>query len=371
MTKRPVRPLPAIDPLRFLVILFIFAFYIFPSSAAGIVFVDYFYEDGCSKCAQASPVLDEVVRGYENITYSQYEIMTKYNGATGYELMRIYGLNTVPAVVINRQTTITYADYNGNTTLLRALMVEGIENSSNVSSMVPPEDNKLPELSIPVVFIAGLLTGFNPCLLAIMAFLASVTLSAKGKRRDLLKIVAGFCAGLFAVYMLVGLGLLGAVKQQPGFIGQITSLLALFIGLLGLWHFYDAYHLKTHDRSSFKTPAGLIHLIRSMEKGRHVMGISFLAGAIFSLVKAPCVGAVYLAVLDMLISKGQVAEGSIYLGVFNLGVVLPVLILGAMLAFGLSPDKVNEFKEKRRIGIRLVTGVVLIVLAILIYLKMI
>ena len=146
-------------------------------------------------------------------------------------------------------------------------------------------------------------------------------------------------------------------------------LLVVLIGLLGIWHFYDAYLLYHHDRSSFKTPKSFLRLLNSLEEGKNVLVISIIAGGIFSLVKAPCVGAVYFAILDLLISEGKLAEGSMYLGIYNLGVVLPVLILGALLAFGLSPERVNDFKEKKRVEIRLVTGIVLIALALLIYLE--
>jgi cytochrome c biogenesis protein CcdA len=371
MTTRPVLLPSAINTFfsAFILILLFIA----PSSGQGAVVVEYFYEDGCLKCAQAAPVIDDVIQRYDNITSFQYEISTAYNGKTGYDRMKLYGVFSVPAVVIDSQTIILYSDYNGNKARLEELLIEGIEKPvpDNTSNQSTPETEKLPELSVLVVFIAGLLAGFNPCLLAVLAFLASITLSSNRGRLDLLIIISGFCAGIFAVYMLVGLGLLRAVKQQPAIHNSITLLLVVVIGLLGLWHLYDAYHLKLKDRSSFKTPKSFIRLVSSMEQGKNFLIISFLAGGIFSLVKAPCVGAVYFAILDMLISRGNISEGSLYLGIFNLGIILPVLILGALLAFGLSPERVTEFKEKKRVEIRLVTGLILIVLALLIYLHII
>ena len=360
--------------LKFLcTVLFCILFLIVPSlGQPHPVVVEYFYEYGCSKCAQAAPIIDDVIQQYDTVTFSQYEISIVYNGTTGYDRMKEYGIYVVPAIVINRQTFIAYSDYSGDDTVLEALLKEKIEHAqpqrdNNSHSVI--ETKKLPELSLLVVLIAGLLAGFNPCLLAVLAFLASIILSSKGRQQDVLIIVGGFCAGIFIVYMLVGLGLLGIIKQQPQIQDTITLLLVVLIGLLGAWHLYDAYYLKRHDRSSFKTPQYVIRLINSLEKGKNVMIISILGGGLFSLVKAPCVGAIYFAILDLLISEGKMAEGSVYLGVYNLGVILPVLILGVLLAFGLSPEKVNMFKEKRRVEIRLVTGTVLIVLALLIYLK--
>jgi len=52
---------------------------------------------------------------------------------------------------------------------------------------------------------------------------------------------------------------------------------------------------------------------------------------------------------------------------YNLGVVLPVLVLGVAIAFGLNPEKVERFRKERRAAMRLVTGVTLIIIAVLMY----
>ena len=376
MKKRHVLPLHAINSFTLLVLLSIVLFCpITASGQSSEVVVEYFYEDGCLSCAGAEPVVDKVVQGYDNISYSKYEIWSDYGDMKVYDRMvSEYGIASVPAVVINHQITITYPDYNGDEKRLEELLVTGIENAPHIpeNNSIQPADGGsiLPELSLPVVLVAGLLAGFNPCLLAVMAFLASLTLSAKGNRTELLKIVGGFCAGIFVMFMVVGMGLLGVIKQQPEIKDTITLLLVVLVGLLGLWHFYDAYHLKVHDRSSFKTSGSFLQLVEGIEHRNTVM-VSFLAGAMFSIIKAPCVGAVYFAILDMLITQGKIADGAIYLGFYNLGVILPVLILGIMLAFGLSPERVNDLREKRRVEIRLVTGAVLLLLAVMIYFNII
>ena len=376
MKKRHVLPLHAINSFTLLVLLSIVLFCpITASGQSSEVVVEYFYEDGCLSCSGAEPVVDKVVQGYDNISYSKYEILSDYGDMKVYDRMvSEYGIASVPAVVINHQITITYPDYNGDEKRLEELLVAGIENAPHIpeNNSIQPADggNILPELSLPVVLVAGLLAGFNPCLLAVMAFLASLTLSAKGNRTELLKIVGGFCAGIFVMFMVVGMGLLGVIKQQPEIKDTITLLLVVLVGLLGLWHFYDAYHLKVHDRSSFKTSGSFLQLVEGIEH-RNTVVVSFLAGAMFSIIKAPCVGAVYFAILDMLITQGKIADGAIYLGFYNLGVILPVLILGIMLAFGLSPERVNDLREKRRVEIRLVTGAVLLLLAVMIYFNII
>lgn len=375
MTNKPVHPQYAISSLAIFILILFLIVSIAPSTGQpAAVEIEYFYEDGCPKCARASPVLNDIAGRYTNLTVYEYEILTQYNGVAGYDRMKVYGVYTVPAIIINRRTIITYSDYDGNASLLEALLVDGIESApaliDNVSSQPVDGYDPLPELSLMVVLIAGLLAGFNPCLLAVMAFMASITLSSKGNRRDLVTIVVGFCIGIFAVYMVVGMGLLSIVKQHPEVQESITLFLLILIGLLGVWHFYDAYYMKVHNRSSLKTPRSFSKLARGIG-GKNTLVISILAGGLFSMIKAPCVGAVYFAILDMLIGRGEIAGGAVYLAVYNLGVVLPVLVLGILLAFGLSPERVDELRERRRIEIRLVTGTVLLLIVLLIYLNII
>jgi cytochrome c biogenesis protein CcdA len=84
------------------------------------------------------------------------------------------------------------------------------------------------------------------------------------------------------------------------------------------------------------------------------------------LVKAPCVVAIYLAILD-LISQKSYLEGAVYLAAYNLGVVLPILILGGFIALGMSPAQVDALRKDHRVTIRLLTGILLLALAPLIY----
>ena len=375
MTNKPVHPQYAISSLAIIITLLVVILFIAPSTGQpDRIEIEYFYEDGCSKCAHTSPVLNDVVGRYNNVSVYKYEILTEYDGVAGYDRMKVYGVYTVPVIVINRQTLITYSNYDGNASLLEALLVNGIENvpplMDNGTSQPVAGYEKLPELSLMVVLIAGLLAGFNPCLLAVMAFMASITLSSKGKRLDMVTIIVGFCIGIFAVYMVVGMGLLSIVKQHPEMQENITLFLLIIIGLLGLWHLYDAYYMKVHGRSSLKTPRSFTNFARKIG-GKNMLLISIVAGGLFSLIKVPCVGAVYFAILDMLISRGEIAGGAVYLAVYNLGVVLPVLALGILLVFGLSPELVDELREKRRIEIRLVTGAVLLLIVLLIYLNII
>lgn len=351
----------------------VFFFLIFLSGLAqAMVSVEYFYEQGCLKCEKASPVIEGVIADYQDVNFTSYEITSSFN------LAKSYGVSTVPAIVVNGSTVITYSDYEGDSEKLNTMLSDAIETAPAKNIGTDP-DNKLQDdmsetfsdtQTPAVIFIAGLLAGFNPCLVAVMAFLASAIVSSGGSRKDMLVLVFGFCAGIFVTYMVVGFGILNTISSFPGIRDTITTLLILLVAIFGFWHIYDAYYIKKNSRSSFKTPHSFVDLMGNV-RGTNILLISFIGGGIFSLVKAPCVGAVYLMILEMLLSGSNTLDAVIYLAIYNFAVVLPILVLGALLAFGLDPDKVNEFREKRRAEVRLITGVILVLLAVLLQLNII
>ncbi|HID26436.1 MAG TPA: DUF11 domain-containing protein [Methanosarcinales archaeon] len=232
-----------------------------------------------------------------------------------------------------------------------------------------------PTLSIFTIMLVGLLAGFNPCLFAILAFIASITLATPAKRRNVQYMVVMFCLGILFTYMVVGLGLLQFLKYSTSLQDTIRIGLVALITILGIWQLYDAYHLKVKNKSTFATPKFFIRMTESMTRSDASLKLpaSFFLGSLFSLIKAPCVGAVYFAILDM-VFKSDLSEktlGIFYLGVYNLGVILPILLIGLAITFGLNPEKVNKFRKDQRSMLRLLTGLSLILIAVLMQLRII
>ena len=186
----------------------------------------------------------------------------------------------------------------------------------------------------------------------------------------MLKITLGFSTGILTIHVFAGIGILGTVNFLPEIRGDFTGVTILLTALLGFWHIFDAYWLKKHSRSTFKTPDSLKNFMGGMTR-QNILLLSFLSGGLYFLVKAPCVGAVYLSILSILVTKTNIMTGTVYMELYILGLLLPVVTLGLLLSFGLSPNDVAEFREKWRVEIRLITGVILFSLALLMQLRII
>jgi len=231
--------------------------------------------------------------------------------------------------------------------------------------------NALKDLTISsavTVFAAGLFAGFNPCLLAILAFLASSMLASTGRRRDILAMVVAFSLGMFMVYIVIGVGLF-SVLQEKSTASMIRSVLAAVLLVLGLMQLEDARRLQSGGASLFRTDwtKKYVHSVVTSQR----LSSYFLLGAFFSLVRAPCVGGIYIAIIGMISSQGYASSGLFYLVIYNVGIALPVLLIGGSIALGMSPEQVDNFRNKHRVAIRLITGFTLIAMAPIIYWQMI
>lgn len=342
---------------------------------------------GCLKCAAAERVLNGIMAEEKDLKLVKYD----YFSDDGHRIIKERKVKDVPSVIVG-QRVIGYREYEKDDLKLARLIREALanqsknnddnpsvtlpgnqsndQNNTNQSSTGNGPDLNLQEISlytVSAVLGAGLLAGFNPCLLGILVFLAASVLSSSRRRREMATMVAFFSFGIFTMYFLFGLGV-QRLLQTEAVAAAFRYVLTAFLIIIGLAQILDAVRLNRGGKSLFRTDWALKYFRSGVDRGS--LSSYFLIGALFSLVKAPCVGAVYLAILD-LISARSYAEGAVYLAAFNLGVVLPIIILGGFLALGMSPEQVDAFRKDHRVGMRLFTGLALLALAPLIYWQLI
>jgi cytochrome c-type biogenesis protein len=374
------RPISAAILLQLLAILALVVAPFFALTGAaddGVILVK---SPGCSKCAAAEGTLKEVLADYPGTELQINDVYTE----EGRGVIREHRLKGgVPSIVAGN-VSIAYQDYEGDQDLLEALVREALDSeSSGTEGLETPgakgleddgfspmavldgdeEDIDVSSLSMMTIFLAGLLAGFNPCLLGILAFLATAVISSTGRRWDLALMVAFFSLGIFVMYYLFGVGMLRTLHAEA-VASRFRIALTILLVALGLVHVEDARRLAAGGHSLFKASWSQKYIDGALSKGK--FSSYFLLGALFSLVKAPCVGAVYIAILGLISEEGY-SSGATYLLFYNLGIVSPILILGGVIALGMSPEKVDEFRKDHRAGIRLATGLTLLALAPLIY----
>ncbi|HEY3273429.1 MAG TPA: cytochrome c biogenesis CcdA family protein [Methanocella sp.] len=330
-------------------------------TATGPLQITYVYSQQCLSCEHARPAVEKAIADAPaTAKVSRLDINTR----EGAEYARAHGIVSIPAVVINCAPPILFEDYGSvesyESALRERIACEAGTGHCDAAKSPGCTEKKMTDISVPAAFLAGLIAGINPCLLAVMAFIASTTLAATGSGTALVMRVVSFCGGLLAVYLLIGIGLMELLRLVPALDFVLKGAIVVALAAMAAWSFYDAWRAgRGVESRSFKTILGRMRA--SYEN--YALPASFAIGAAFGLVKMPCVGGLYIAILGTVIQSDRFAEGLVYLVFYNLGVIVPVLVLGGLLAYGLTPAALNTFRLRHRIKLKLFTGLLLAAMA--------
>ena len=181
-------------------------------------------------------------------------------------------------------------------------------------------------------FVAGVLMFLAPCTLPIvpgyLAFISGVPAAGlidptrKNKLRwKILKNALFFVLGFSIIFILFGAfaGALGALLGPLRYeIARWGGLLIIFFGLMLL--------------GAFRTPSFLaerrLKLPAFLTLGHETS--SFLVGALFALGWSPCIGPILGSILLLASTSGTALQGAFLLGVFSLGLAVPMLLVAAL-----------------------------------------
>lgn len=213
-----------------------------------------------------------------------------------------------------------------------------------------------------LVIFQGLLSGIHPCTISVLLLFIAFLFTIKKTKGAIFKVGLAFIIGVFLAYLLIGLGVLKAfvISSKP----HVSALIgAVLIFILGLFNLYSYFFKKN---IGFGIPSGLKGTISEMIQKSSITA-AFIVGIIVGICSFGCTAGIYLSVISLLLMKATYLKGFIYLILYNVMFIVPLLII----LFAASNEKVVnkmeqwEVSEKRYI--RLVSGIVMILSAILIY----
>jgi len=158
-----------------------------------------------------------------------------------------------------------------------------------------------------------------------LAFLASTLLASTGRRKDILTMVAFFSLGIFVIYIIFGVGLFSVLHENSA-AATFRFILMAIILVMGLMQLEDARRMRGGGLSLFRTDWTKKYVQGVIESRRLVF--YFLLGALFSLVRAPCVGGIYIAIIDIISRQGYASIRAILSDDFQLRHSTSGLLLG-------------------------------------------
>ena len=211
------------------------------------------------------------------------------------------------------------------------------------------------EAKIALAFTAGLLSFATPCVLPLVpGYLSAVSGTAPGASgRRVAAASLPFVAGFTLVFVALGAAAAGAGElfdENRRLLLQVAGLLVVVLGFafMGLLPFPFLERLVA---------PGLL-------AGAQRRGSSALLGAAFAVCAAPCVGPVLATILALASDTGTVAQGTILLHVYSLGLALPFVLVGVGFA-----QTMGAFRWLRdRYGVvRVASGALLVAVGLLLF----
>lgn len=216
---------------------------------------------------------------------------------------------------------------------------------------------------LPLILVSALLDSVHPCsfsiLLITIAFLFGMQLS----RKKILQLGGTYIVGIFAAYFLIGLGILKVLHlfNTPHFMGKLGATLLIVFGALNLLNrFFPTFPIK------LKIPTvahGVMEKFMDKASFPAVFGLGLLVG----ICQFPCMGGPYLMVIGLLRDQMTYMSGFSYLLLYNLILIIPLVVVLFISADKLLVDKVQIWKRDNLSGLKLWTGIVMIIIGILIF----
>lgn len=368
---------------------------VFPVKSNQTLFTDnktriYYFYYACIDC----PYLEERIRSnfnqrlpkwVLNVSYDAYEAKIYNTMHEGKDIAKeVFSAVGLPEseitsdmldrlIILNNFEGFIFSLGNEDNTIRSAVtyLVKGgvtlMQDPNEYGSSAPNQRSEILNLPLPIIFILGLSQGFTACLIALISFIVGTTQQLGRGFARALKRVMIITFSVFYVYLLLGF-LFVSSFHTIYYISLLTMPMVLLLTIIGILYFAEVardlytggWRKKEEARIPlFKTSEALKKFIQKTAF-HDSLYFDFAIGALFSFIKLLCIAPLFLTLIVSIPSQPSTALTSII--TFNLGAVLPILILGSLASIGLLKiGQLSEIRFKGRIVQRLVVGASLIV----------
>lgn len=224
------------------------------------------------------------------------------------------------------------------------------------------KENGLPQEAIlPLVITTAVVDSFNPCAFGVLLFFLALLFVLKRGRREIAKIGSVYVLMIFLTYVLIGLGILQAIiiSDSPHFVAQIAAVLVIIIGLVAIkdYFFYGKW-------LSLGIPVSQTGRIKNW-MNRATIPSAIVLGFLVGLCEFPCSGGIYVGIISMLAISTTFSEGLLYLIIYNIFFVLPLIIILLASSNKRILAKIEKKEKTHKKYMKLANGLMMIILGIL------
>jgi cytochrome c biogenesis protein CcdA len=349
------------------VVIFCFMFFCQSATAARKqVKVMFFYLSACDGCNEAQKYMSEaetLLAGLTDRPDAKISMVNTYQPG-GYNLLLKYmdaykvpeKKQMCPIVFIGNHYLVGEDDIEKNFVgaVLNAGTAPDVGGTDTSESPVRERFSAIRPLN---VFLTGLINGLNPCSFSMLLFFVSLL----GVRRiNVLRAGAGFCAGKFCAYIVLGIvsyKILDAVDMDR-YRFEAKVILAVVAAAIAFLNIRDFVFAKKerYERIVMQLPQPVRKLnhiaIRRftglMDHG-FLIPVSALLGAFISVGEFLCTGQIYLATILYVMRENTVlnAQALFYFIIYSLAAVLPLAVVVAVVYRGRAMLEVSEAIRSR------------------------
>ena len=344
----------------------------------------YFYSSTCSSCQKLTSLYNSLEDKHKDFILKKYNITDLKNESLLSKYNKAYKVGEddegiVPVVFIKNTYLTGQKNIKDNLENL-ILKNDGI-NTMEIQDM---SENHVTDIKQFMnfktlsVFLAGLVGGLNPCSLSMLLFFISLIMVRKV---NILKIGIAFIIGKFLAYLLLGTVFFGLLsKLNIGWLHITIKIIMLIVILilivLNLQDFFSAKNEK-YNKIRVQLPTVLrkfnhtiIKKISNTVNLKLILLISFALGMLISLGEFLCTGQIYLTTIVTILQTNTTLnlQAFIYLIIYDLAFVIPLLILVFAIYKGKEVFEVSEAIREKLHWIKLINVVIFLVFAVIVIL---
>jgi len=321
-----------------------------------------FYGRGCPHCVAMRDFLRELQSRYPRLRVHEYEVY--FNSSNANLLTRMAAaynvvVEVVPTAFLGDEVISGYADDMRpelEQKIQRCISQGCASPLSRVASGPGPT-----ALTFSAVILAAAVDAINPCAFAVLIILITTVLGAGGRLKALYAGLA-FSLSIFISYYLMGIGLYSAV-EAAGFTRGLyiaVGILAILIGLFNLkdYFWYGKWFLM-------EVPLSWRPKLKRFIQGVTSVPGAFLIGLVVSLFLLPCTSGPYIVILGLLAKIETRASAMLWLVLYNVIFVSPMIAITAAVYFGLTTaEKAEGWRTRHLEMLHLIGGTIILLLGI-------
>lgn len=369
---------------KYFLLLSVFLFLEGQTKAFEPLVIDHFFEPGCRECQIVSdtvlPALSNAFNGKYILNHRDLGIMTNYAVLAHCQETTGSVKNEPVYITINERllfSGLTEIQSDFLTAVDKTVREQAITQDKKDYLVDLPAliERRFQNLTFLGVLLAGLVDGINPCAISTLIFLVSVLFIAGFRNSRLIAVGTAYCLASFLTYTAIGFGLFRVIHNLEGLPFVRRGLELLMAGILIVMayiSFNDAwkYHLSKDPNSiMLKLPRRIKLIMNSVMRlfstTRHALLAAFIIGVLVTLLETVCTGQVYVPTLVLIIKSGASPFlGLIYLLLYNLMFILPLVIVFGLILYGIKVQHLIDWSRRQVVKSKVIMGCLFVALAL-------